>query len=219
MLGRAYYSDEMLAAIARGCSLAVISVDYRLAPENPYPAAPDDCEAAALWLAREAEKEFGTRRLLIGGESAGANLSVVTLIRMRDRHDFTGFYGANLCYGNYDLNLTPSGRMWGDRPLIINTPLIEWFHESYVGRDKYYHPDVSPLYADLDGLPPALFTVGTMDPLLDDTLFMSLRWLAAGNETELEVYPGAPHAFNAFPLKMADRSNERIKEFLRRSVG
>ena len=86
MLGRAYQYDEMMVAVAAACQVATVSVDYRLAPENPYPAGPDDCETAAVWLAENALSEFGSDRLVIGGESAGANLSAVTLLRMRDRH-------------------------------------------------------------------------------------------------------------------------------------
>ncbi|CAM5718446.1 Carboxylesterase NlhH [Streptomyces alboniger] len=70
----------------------MVSVEYRLAPENPFPAGPDHCEAAARWLVKHAVDEFGTDRLLIGGESAGAHLSVVTLLRLRDRHGITGAF-------------------------------------------------------------------------------------------------------------------------------
>jgi acetyl esterase/lipase len=219
MLGRAYQYDEMMTAVAAACQVATVSVDYRLAPENPYPAGPDDCETAAVWLAQNALSEFGTDRLVIGGESAGANLSAVTLLRMRDRHDFSGFCGAVLTYGGFDLSMTPSARNWGDRPLILTTPLIEWFHESYAPRDKLTDPDVSPLYAELADLPTALFTIGTLDPLLDDSLFMYARWMAAGNQAELAVYPGGIHAFNAFALKAAERANQKIAEFISGAIG
>ncbi len=215
MLGRAHQYDEMMTAVAAACQVATVSIDYRLAPENPYPAGPDDCETAAVWLAENAQSEFGTDRLVIGGESAGANLSAVTLLRMRDRHDFSGFMGAVLTYGGFDLSMTPSARNWGERPLILTTPLIKWFHESYASPDKMTDPDVSPLYAELANMPPALFTVGTLDPLLDDSLFMYARWTAAGNQAELAVYPGGIHAFNAFPLKAAERANRKIAEFIR----
>ena len=78
-------------------------------------------------------------------------------------------------------------------------------------------PDVSPLYADLSRLPPALFTVGTLDPLLDDSLFMSQRWSVAGNQAELAVYPGGIHAFNAFPLEIGRQANQRQIDFLNRA--
>lgn len=219
MLGRAYQYDEMMTAVANASQVATVSVDYRLAPEDPYPAGPDDCETAAVWLAQNAASEFGTDRLVIGGESAGANLSAVTLLRMRDRHGFSGFGGAVLTYGGFDLSMTPSAGNWGDRPLVLTTPLIKWFHECYAPEDKLTDPDVSPLYADLAKMPPALFTIGTLDPLLDDSLFMSARWVAAGNEADLALYPGAIHAFNAFPLKAAARANQKIAEFISRSVG
>jgi acetyl esterase/lipase len=214
VIGRAHHQDPYLAPLATACRMAVVSVDYRLAPEDPYPAGPDDCEAAALWLAAYARREFGVERLAIGGESAGANLAAVTLLRMRDRHGFTGFAAANLTFGVFDLSMTPSARRWGERNLIINTPAMEWFNEQYVPAARRRDPDVSPLYADLRGLPPALFTVGTLDPLLDDSLFMHARWCAAGNAAELAVYPGGIHGFIAFPLALAQRANERIVAFL-----
>lgn len=215
MLGRAHHQDLRLAALATQCQVAVLSVDYRLAPEYPYPAAPDDCEAAAVWLAAQARREFGTERLLIGGESAGANLAAVVLLRMRDRHRFTGFSGAVLTFGVFDIAMTPSARRWGGRNLIINTPIMQWFSDHYVPAERRRDPDVSPLYADLCEMPPAIFSVGTLDPLLDDTLFMHARWVAAGNRAELHVYPGAIHGFIAFPLEIARRATERIDQFVR----
>jgi acetyl esterase/lipase len=218
MLGRADHQDEFLACISKACRVAVVSVDYRLAPENPYPAAPDDCEAVAVWLAENSNAEFGTDKMVIGGESAGANLSVVTLLRMWDRHAFRGFSGVVLTYGGYDMSMTPSARRWGERNLILTTKTIEWFHGNYAPAEKLSDPDVSPLYADLSGMPPAVFTVGTLDPLLDDTLFMHMRWLAAGNKSELAVYPGGIHAFNFFPIALAGKANSRIHNFIVQAV-
>jgi acetyl esterase len=219
ILCRPYHFDEALAETARKCKVAVVSIDYRLAPEDPYPAAADDCETVAVWLAENVKSEFGTERVIIGGESAGANLSVVTLVRMRDRHGFTGFLGANLVYGCFDISMTPSQSTWGERNLIISTPMIEWINDYYVPqKEKRTDPDVSPLYADLSDLPPALFTVGTLDPLLDDSLFMHVRWLAAGNLSELAIYPGGTHVFNMFPIKIARDANKKIFHFIAKTV-
>ena len=77
-------------------------------------------------------------------------------------------------------------------------------------------PDISPLYAELKGLCPGLFTVGTADALLDDTLFMHARWVAAGNEAELAVFPGGAHGFTLFPNGLAEKAATRMDEFLRR---
>ena len=214
VFGSSRYQDPLLVEVADHSNLVVASVDYRLAPEDPYPAAVDDAEAAALWLANRALAEFGTDRLVIGGESAGANLSVAALVRLRDRHCFTGFTAANLVSGVFDLGMTPSQRSWGDRNLVINTPLMSWFIDQYVGPDeKRRSPDVSPLYADLSGLPPALFTIGTCDPLLDDSLFMAARWSAAGNDGRLDIHPGGIHTFWYFDTALGRRARGQIAAF------
>jgi acetyl esterase/lipase len=218
VLGQADYQDQMLWDIATMCKVAVVSVEYRLAPEHPYPAGPDDCERAALWLAENANAEFGSDRLTIGGESAGGHLSAVTLLRMRDRHGFTGFAGANLTYGAFDLSLTPSVANWGERNLVLNTPTIKWFVDHFVPSDRRGDPDVSPLYADLSDMPPALFTIGTLDPLLDDTLFMYPRWLAAGNDAELAVYSGGVHGFTLQEISLARQARARIRDFIVQST-
>jgi acetyl esterase/lipase len=215
VLGSEDMMDPALDALANRAGAVVVSVGYRLAPEHPYPAGPDDCEAAAVWLAANARREFGSERLAIGGESAGAHLCAVTLIRMRDRHGATPFCAANLVYGIYDLTFTPTVRNWGERILVLSTPIIEWFSNHFVP-DKAVRgtPDVSPLYADLRRLPPALFSVGTLDPLLDDSLFMASRWSAAGSRAELAVYPGGVHGFNLFPMPLAESANRRCQAFV-----
>ena len=178
-LGGPDEQDALLDALCDVANVAVVSVGYRLAPEHPFPAGPDDCECAAQWLVEHAQAEFGTSRLLIGGESAGAHLAALTLLRMRDRHAAVGaFVGANLVFGVHDVAMTPSARSWGTRNLVINTPTMAWFADMFtpgMTDDERRSPEISPLYADLRGMPPALFTVGTLDPLLDDTLFMAAR--------------------------------------------
>jgi acetyl esterase len=219
VLGAADLQDPMLERIAENAGLACVSVEYRLAPEHPYPAGPDDCEAAALWLVKNAKPEFGSDLLTIGGESAGGHLSAVTLLRMRDRHGFTGFKAANLVFGAFDLSMTPSQRSFGDERLVLRTIDIVKFADAYLPNVKERrHPDISPLYADLRGLPPALFTVGTSDALLDDSLFMYGRWIAAGNQAELAIYPGGAHGFTSFPFALAASANARMDAFLARAT-
>lgn len=216
-IGAPDQNDPLLESIADGAGLTCVSVKYRLGPEYPYPAGPDDCEAAALWLVREGAKRFGTTKLALGGESAGAHLSVVTLLRLRDRHGRSPFAAAMLNYGCYDMNMTPSARRWGTERLVLNTPAIEAFRKSFIpAGSNMSDPDISPLYADLRGLPPAIFSVGTRDPLLDDSLFMAPRWLAAGNAAELALYPGACHGFVSVPFRQRDEALTRIVKFLDR---
>ena len=222
-LGAADLQDPILAELADATSLSVVSVEYRLAPEHPYPAGPDDCEDAALWLLEGGFAELGVPPVAaIGGDSAGAHLSAVTLLRLRDRHGISGaFAAANLLYGVFDLAMTPSLRSWGERALVLSTPIMEHFFTMFLpgmDDDARRDPDISPLYADLHDMPPALFTVGTQDPLLDDTLFMEARWRAAGGRTELAILPEAVHAYNMFPLKVTAASREQQYAFLRAAL-
>jgi acetyl esterase/lipase len=206
----------MLEHIADSTGLVAVSVEYRLAPEHPYPAGPDDCESAAAWLVQHAKAEFGSGVLTVGGESAGGHLSAVTVLRMRDRYGYTGFRGANFVYGAFDLALTPSQRAFGDRRLVLRTIDILQFANAFLPTISNRRvPDISPLYADLKGLCPALFSIGTQDALVDDSLFMHARWIAAGNEADLAVYPGGAHGFTLFPNRLADEAAARSEAFLR----
>lgn len=122
---------------ADALDIAVLSVDYRLAPEHPWPAAPDDCETAALWLAENAESRFGTSNLAIGGFSAGATLAVATLLRLRDDGN-SAFSAGVLQFGTYDLAAqTPAGGLIAD----------EYFLDAYADTaPDRTNPDISPLF-------------------------------------------------------------------------
>ena len=211
-------TDLLHEILSKELNLAFVSVDYRLAPEHPYPAGPDDCEAAALWLLEHAEREFGSARLLIGGESAGAHLAACTLLRLRDRDAVDRFCGANLVFGIYDLGRTPSQRGVPERPDLLTVEQIEYFAKLFtpdMSPEERRDPGVSPLYADLHGLPPALFTVGADDHLVDDTLFLAGRWQLAGNDAELLVYPEGPHGCIGMP-SVLERWFPQLTDFLRR---
>lgn len=217
VLGGADQQDRLLEIVADSTGLTAISVEYRLAPENPYPTGPDDCEAAALWLSDNI-RDFGGDKLTIGGESAGAHLAALTMLRLRDQHGRTPFHAANLVFGVFDLGMTPSARAFGNEErLILRTIDIEKFGEAFLpglSAEEKRAPYLSPLFADLGGLCPALFTIGTRDALLDDSLFMHARWVAAGNAGELDIYPGACHGFLAFPCTQTFASLKKQMEFL-----
>jgi acetyl esterase len=204
-LGSAADSDVRNRRLADTLGIAVISVDYRLAPENPWPAAPDDCETAALWLAEQAETRFGTTRLAVGGFSAGATLALATLVRLRDR-DISAFAGGVLQFGTYDLAAqTPAGRLIAD----------EYFLDAYAGSvpDRTL-PDLSPLFAVTVGLPPILIVVGAADVLLEDNLAMAARLSAAGVDVDLRIYPESPHGFTGHPTPMARAASAHIDAWL-----
>ncbi|NNN19509.1 MAG: alpha/beta hydrolase fold domain-containing protein, partial [Acidimicrobiaceae bacterium] len=112
-MGSASRSDGQNAILADALGVTVVSVEYRLAPEHPWPAAPDDCETAALWLVEDGRTMFGTERMLIGGASAGATLAATTLLRLRDRDLVHQIVGAVLQFGAYDLSgQSPGGRRY-----------------------------------------------------------------------------------------------------------
>jgi acetyl esterase/lipase len=205
-MGAAARSDGRNARLADVLGVTVVSVEYRLAPENPWPAAPDDCETAALWLVQEGRKVFGTERVLIGGASAGATLATTTLLRLRDRDLVNLIAGAVLQFGAYDLSgQTPGGRLYAD----------EWFIQSYAGHvPDRTDPDVSPLYGDLRGLPPTLLLVGALDVLLEDNLAMAARLSAAGNEVDLRVFPESMHGFTSHPTSMAMAALDGVETWL-----
>jgi acetyl esterase/lipase len=222
-LGAHDMQDLALKLLANETGLCAASIDYRLAPEHPYPAGPDDCEDAVLHLLEHGPELLDAPAwFAIGGESAGAHLAVVTLLRLRDRHGITHrIAAANLAYGAYDLNGTPSTILWGDRNLVLSTPIVQWFAGNFLpgtGFEQRRDPDISPLYARLGDMPPALFSVGTMDCLMDDSLFMAERWRAAGNQAEVAVYPEGVHAFNAYPTALARKGNAGQFEFLRNAL-
>jgi acetyl esterase/lipase len=214
MYGSPRMSDLANSRLANALQVRVISVDYRLAPEHPYPAGVDDCVAVARWLLDE---EDGS--IAIGGESAGAYYSAVTLLRLRDEFDLASrIAGANLVFGIYDLSGTPSNR--GARPSSVpdilqgSRAVVRGHFLPGRSSEELRDPSISPLYADLHGLPPALFTVGLADSLLDDSLFMAARWSAYGNQSELAVYPDCPHGFVEAPTELAARARGRAEAFL-----
>lgn len=224
-LGESDMQDLRLRRLADETGLTVVSVGYRLAPEHPYPAGPDDCEAAALWLLGSAGGQaLGHGGILgIGGDSAGGHLAAVTLLRLRDRHGITGAFGAAVFqYGAFDLSMTPSQRLWGERNLVLSEPIIQWFAANFLPHhdlEQRRDPDISPLFADLARMPPAIFTIGTEDALLDDSLFMEARWRAGGNDTELRIWPAAPHGFMSLPMSVTDVALGVEHEFLRKTLG
>jgi acetyl esterase/lipase len=205
-MGSAARGDVHNRRLAHALGIAVVSVDYRLAPEHPWPAAPDDCETAALWLLEEAETRFGATRLAIGGVSAGATLAMTTLLRLRDRSVGGRFVGAALQFGTYDMSAeTPAGRRLDG----------EFFIQAYAGHvaDRT-NPDISPVYGDLRGLPPVLLVVGSLDILLEDNLVMATRLSAAGGEVDVRVYPESPHGFTFHPTAMASAALDDIESWL-----
>jgi acetyl esterase/lipase len=220
--------DPVLQYLADATNVLCISIGYRLAPESPFPAGPDDCYDSAAWLVNNAEKHLEAPLSFIGGESAGAHLAMLTTLHLLkhpdNKYNEFKFLGLLLHFGCYDLTLTPQALNFKKRhPLILELDIIREFLKAFApgkSMDELKHPSISPLYADLTNLtlPAALFTCGTEDSLLDDTVFMSTKWMACGGEVVVKILPGAPHAYIGFPRDQLEGAREGMAvtvEFVR----
>ena len=219
-MGGAHLSDIRCQNIAEAAGCVVVSLPYRFGPENRWPACGDDVEAGTLWALDVARSEFGTDRVAIGGESAGGHLAAVTLLRLKAAGRLDEICGAVLNYGVFDLALSPSAANWGERKMILSTPTIAWFVENLTGGAADLNdPAINSIRADLSGMPPALFQCGTVDPLIDDTLQMAARWIGAGSEAELAIFPGGVHAFDLFDMQIAREARARVAGFVSKCFG
>jgi acetyl esterase len=194
--------DRLTRELADRLGARVLSLHYGLAPEDPYPAGLDDCVDAARWLgAHAAGLGIDPARLLIGGDSAGANLSAATVLRLRDEKAPVAFRAALLIYGRFTHEDTPSIVEWGTQDLVLSKAVMDWFKEHYVGdRGAPDDPYLNPLAGDLRGFPPSVLVVGTLDPLLDDSRLFAAALEKAGVPAELHVYDDGLHAFLQFSM-------------------
>jgi acetyl esterase len=184
-------------AIAAGCAIDVLSVDYRLAPEHPFPAAVDDAIAAAAWAAETIAEE---RPLLVGGDSAGGNLAAI--VGQRAAAGAAPALALQLLlYPVLDCNLeTESRRRFGDDHLLTHADM-RWFFLQYVqSPEASLDPRVSPLKAEsLAGVAPAFLVVGSHDPLHDEVIAYASRLHEAGVEARVRMFDGQIHGFLTIP--------------------
>ncbi|KAI1124902.1 acetyl esterase [Nemania abortiva] len=226
VLGSHDTNDGLLKFYADTCQVTAMSVGYRLAPEHPWPAGREDCIDVAEHLVDRGVAEHGAPLLFLAGESAGANLSLVTalhLIRSRPAHALRGLV---LPYGNYSVALGLPSMVSFNRPVLVYHASIQRFMDAYtpdMDNVQRRNPLLSPLFEDLRALaastltgklPPVLFLCGTNDPNLDDTVLMGLKWQASGSEAIVKIFPGAPHVFNVGDLDVAKEAFGYEAEFL-----
>lgn len=217
-IGNARMADDQNAELSARIGVAVVSIDYRLALSNPISALVDDCEAAALWTIAHARQEFGTARLVVKGSSAGAHLGAAMLLRLRDRGKaIPEIAGAMLFFGVYDFAGTPMVRAAGPETLVLHGPTVRATLCALtpgMTEDERRDPAISPVYADLSNLPPALFVVGTKDMLLEDNERMAARWLDASGNAELLIAPESPHAFNRMGTAIAAKVQRYVEDWI-----
>jgi acetyl esterase len=221
VIGSPETHDRLARDLAVASGTRVVSLEYGLAPEHPYPAGLDDCVEAACWLGSHATAvDIDPARLVMGGDSAGANLSAATLLRLRDEGRGPAFRAVLLIYGRFADGDTPSLTAWGNRDLILSRRLMDWFHAHYTSAGtRPGDPYLAPVLGDLRGLPPAILIVGTLDPLLSDSEIFADALRNAGVPVELHVVPDGIHAFLQMPmLTMARVAIARLGAFARRHL-
>jgi acetyl esterase len=197
--------DPVCRTLAASVGAVVVAVDYRLAPEHPFPAAVEDADAAVQWAAAHAGELGGDPgRVVVGGDSAGGNLAAVVARHARDRGG-PPIAAQLLVYPSTDLTSmdTDSHRENADRP-FLHVDTMTWFRNNYVPDvDRRAHPDASPSQAsDLSGLPPAVVVTAEFDPLRDEGEAYAEQLRAAGVDVRARRFEGLPHGFNGFAPTM-----------------
>jgi acetyl esterase/lipase len=224
VLGNIELEDLMARELVKSVRCAVVAVEYRLSPEHPYPAALEDCYAVLKWLAADGKKNgVDTRRIAVGGSSAGGNLAAGLALLARDRGEVPISFQVLIYPALNDRNIAQVGPNVAENLFWSReNMLMSW--QAYL-ENRQATADV-PIYAaptrarDLSRLPPAFIAVGGLDMFLEECLDYATRLTAAGVNTEAHVYPGAFHAFDAFAPSarvaqrlVADRNAALVRAF------
>jgi acetyl esterase/lipase len=209
---------DLGARISRASNSRVLMIDYRLAPENPYPAALVDSVTAYKWLIDE--EGIKPKNIVISGDSAGGGLTAATILKLRDKGITLPAAGVLLSPWT-DLDMTGDSVRTKRRidPFVDASGLF-FMANLYIGDDDPKNPYISPLYADLKGLPPLLIQVGTAELILDDSTRFAEKAKAAGVDVILDVWEDMVHVFQAFALWAPEgvQAIEKIGEFIQKHL-
>jgi epsilon-lactone hydrolase len=199
----------MVAHLARRMGIRALLVDYRLAPEHPFPAALDDCATACRWLLNQG---IAPQNTVLAGDSAGGNLTLTTLMKLRDGGE--PLPAAAACLSPLaDLSVRHSPT--GCRDPLLSLSALRFYSAAYAAGSDGRAPLISPVYGDWHGLPPLLVHVGDDEILHDDATRIAAASRAAGVDVRMETYPRMWHVFQLFlSLPQAIASLEEIARFL-----
>jgi len=209
---------NLVFEIARSMKGKVLNLDYRLAPEHPFPAAVEDTVNA--W-AELLEMGIDPKKASFGGDSAGGGLVIAALVSARDKG--LPMPSCACCISPWT-DLVGSGRTMDTKALedpMVNRAALEFFSDFYADKEDKSHPLISPLFADLAGLPPLLIQVGTAETLLDDSRRLATRARYAGVDVSYAEWEGMPHIWHIF-APLLEKSREAIielGEFVERKTG
>ena len=205
---------QMGAYLAQKMSLRILMVDYRLAPQHPFPAALDDCARAYGWLIKQG---VSAENIVVAGDSAGGNLTLTLLMKLRDRGE--PLPAAAACLSPVT-DLTQDKIHPGYRDPLLPTQAMRFYTRSYVGNNDAHNPLISPVWGDLRGLPPLLIHAGEDEILRDDAVRIEELARTANVDVRLEIYPRMWHVWQLYlALPQAVQSLDDIAHFLRAHIG
>lgn len=208
---------QLAAEISREARCAVLLPDYRLAPEHPFPAGLEDCIAAHDWLTSNGPAgPASARATFIAGDSAGGNLTLATLLALRDRKRPLPA-GAIPISAATDFTLTSESLKTVDDPIISARTMPE-FRARYLGKTDPRNPLASPVFGDFRGIPPLLIQVGEEEMLRDDSVRVAKKAQSDGVPLTLEVWPGMVHVFHVRGLPESREAIRHIAEFMRSKI-
>ena len=216
--------DMIARGLAHGAQAVTVSVDYRLAPEHPFPAAVDDCWAATLWAAANAaELNADPARIAVAGDSAGGSLAAGIALRARDENG-PAIAAQLLIYGacNYPSEDTPSSIEFADAALLSrDDSFFFWHHYLRAPETDQHHPWASPYRAESHvGLPPAFIVTAEMDPTRDASERYGARLQEAGVSADIRRHPGMVHGFVSWlgVIACADRAMAEATGWLKQQL-
>lgn len=201
MVGSIHTHAALASEIASAWRARVLNVNYRLAPEAPFPAALEDAICAYRWLC---EQGVAPKQVIIAGDSAGGGLAIATLLALRDRGE--PLPAAAVCFSPW-LDLALTGTSFETKAAcdpLLHRDDLQFMAQAYLRSEKAEHPLASPLHADLQGLPPILIQVGTNEVLLDDAVRFADRAKLAGVDVTLDVWPEMIHVWQLFSFLLPE---------------
>ena len=214
MIGSINTHRDLVSRISRASGARGLSVDYRLGPEHPFPAAVEDATSAYRWLLGQG---FEPQKIAIAGDSAGGGLALATLVALRDARDPLPAAGVLISPWTDLARTGESMQTRASEDPILQPEALERFADAYLGASDPKQPLASPLYADLGGLPPLLVHVGTREILFDDAARVADKTKAAGVEVTFEPWDGMIHIWHIFAPMVPEgqQAIDRVGEYLR----
>ncbi len=217
IMGFSPFDETMLSRLSRDAGARILALDYRLAPEHPFPAPVDDTVAAYQWLLQQG---VPPQNIVIGGDSSGGNLALSGMIMTRDSGD--PLPAGIFCFSpGTDMTLSgPSFESRAKRDPVLSLPFLEYARPFYTGDADLRAPLLSPIFADLHGLPPMMIHVGDDEILLSDAEELATKARASGVAVDLVVWPHMWHVFEIFApfLPEARRAVAATGAFVKRQL-